>query len=77
MGNDNSKDKGKGKDKEADDDDDNEGNEDDNADEATSITGEEVINHIAINNNINTLIHHNLLSQESNEQDKFIPFVQV
>jgi len=71
MGNDKSKDKGKGKDTEADDDDDedddNEDDEDDNADEATSVTGEEVINHIAINNDISTLIDHNLLSQESND----------
>ena len=63
------KDKDNGKDKEADDDDeddDNEGDEDD-VDEATSVTGEELVNHIATNNNTRTLIDHNLLSQESKE----------
>jgi len=63
MGND----KSKGKDKEANDDDEDDDNEDDEDDEATSVTREEAINHIAINNDISTLIDHYLLSQESND----------
>jgi len=67
MGNYKGKDKGKGKDKEVDDDDDEDDDKDDDVDKATFVTGEEVIIHIAINNDISTLIDHNLLSQESNE----------